>query len=534
MNKSLGLHYLKLSADRGYMLSQYRYGCMLSSGDGIDMNKSLASNYLKLSTDQGHAIAQWRYGFMLFSGHGINMDKSLASHYLKLSADQGNPDAQCAYGFMLFTGDGINMNKSLASHYLKLSADQGNAIAQLSYGFMLSSGDDIDMNKSLASYYLKLSADQSVCEAQLEYADYILCGDTRRINFREYEKYLRLAVCQHSPAAQMRLGLCLFSGTFGRFNFTESRTLFEEMSVSTRFAAILRNSLSRSDCELICASDFSRTGNIFSFLRSSFDEAIALIRILNADLFGFAFDDCSRFATWRDIAGSSFLYLVDLSQAQSYVLGSLPSDCLSCDSISAMIEIIFRMYTIDSSLYKNVNQCLRCFPISMVSKFMRELRGILYYIYLLQSSIDYYSHAKPIQENLVVYRGIAGSASLGLLYETMIGDVVVWPGFTSTSIDCNSVLRSFIHNEDSVLFEIELHPGDAAVLIEQYYEYGSEREILIAASTGFEVLRVDYADVSIPQKNGDSHFFHLLIVRLSYFLHWYDFDLDQRPLPVLV
>jgi hypothetical protein len=116
----------------------------------------------------------------------------------------------------------------------------------------------------------------------------------------------------------------------------------------------------------------------------------------------------------------------------------------------------------------------------------------------------------------------------------MIGNVVVWPGFTSTSIDCNSVLRSFIHNEDSVLFKIDLHPGDVAVRIEEYSEYGSEQEVLIAASTGFEVLSVDYADVSIPQENGGSHFFHLPIVRLSYFLHWYDFDLDQRPLPVFV
>jgi hypothetical protein len=47
-------------------------------------------------------------------------------------------------------------------------------------------------------------------------------------------------------------------------------------------------------------------------------------------------------------------------------------------------------------------------------------------------------------------------------------------------------------------------------------------------------LRVGYADISIPQKNGDSHLFHLLIVRLSYFLRWYDVDLYRRPLPVLV
>jgi hypothetical protein len=125
---------------------------------------------------------------------------------------------------------------------------------------------------------------------------------------------------------------------------------------------------------------------------------------LNADLCGFAFDDCSLFATWQVMAASSLLCLVGLSQAQSSVLGSLPSDLLSCASLSAMMEIIFRMSTIDSSLYKHVNHFLRCCPISIVSKFMGELKAVLYYIYLLQSSIEFYSHTKPILENLVVYR----------------------------------------------------------------------------------------------------------------------------------
>jgi hypothetical protein len=101
----------------------------------------------------------------------------------------------------------------------------------------------------------------------------------------------------------------------------------------------------------------------------------------------------------------------------------------------------------------------------------------------------------------------------------MMGDIVVGLGFTSTSMDRNPVLQSFIHNEESVLFEIELHPGDVAVQIEQYSEYGSEREVFIAASTRLEVLGVEYDDVYLPQENGDSHLFHLPIVRLSYFLH---------------
>jgi hypothetical protein len=306
------------------------------------------------------------------------------------------------------------------------------------------------------------------------------------------------------------------------------------VSDSDRFGMILRDSLSASDCELVHASDFSQAGNLFAVLRSSFEEGIGLIRVLNTDLCDSPVDDSFRFEAWQEVARYSLAYLVDVSQTESHALRSLPCDLLLCDSISAMIGFIFRMYTIESSLYKNVNHFLRCFPILMVSKFMGELRGILGYIYLLQSSIEYRSHEVPIRENLVVYRGIELAGDFGLLYESMIGDIVVWHGFTSTSMDRDYVLKHYIKDDNSVLFEIELHPGDVAVLIEAHSEYCSEREILIAASTGFEVLSVDYADVSLPQQNGGSILVHIPIVKLNYFLHWYDFDLDERPLPVLV
>jgi hypothetical protein len=269
-------------------------------------------------------------------------------------------------------------------------------------------------------------------------------------------------------------------------------------------------------------------------MQSSFDDAMSLIRVLNWHLRDFDLDFRDCFAAWREIAGSSLSYLVDVSQAQSHALRSSPSDLLSCDSICAMTKVIFRMYTIESSLFKNVNHFLRYFPISMVSKFMRELGGILSYIYLLQSSIEYHAHKAPIRENLVVYRGIGDAADLVLLYQSMIEDVVVWPGFTSTSTDRNYVLDHFITDDHCMLFEIELHPGDIAVNVAKDSEHELEKEFLIAASTGFKVLSVDDTDISIQGEDGGLSSFRFPIVRVSYFLHWHDFDLDQRPLPVLV
>jgi hypothetical protein len=49
---------------------------------------------------------------------------------------------------------------------------------------------------------------------------------------------------------------------------------------------------------------------------------------------------------------------------------------------------------------------MRCFPIEVVGEFLKELRGIMCYIYLLQSSIEYCSHIHPLSNDTIVYRGI--------------------------------------------------------------------------------------------------------------------------------
>jgi hypothetical protein len=103
----------------------------------------------------------------------------------------------------------------------------------------------------------------------------------------------------------------------------------------------------------------------------------------------------------------------------------------------------------------------------MISKLMSDLKCILSYIYHVQSSIEYLWHTEPFEENVDVNRCITGNGELGWLYFSKIGEVIVWAGFMSTSRDRDYVLKTFITNEDSVLFEIEVHLGDLSVNIER-------------------------------------------------------------------
>jgi hypothetical protein len=310
---------------------------------------------------------------------------------------------------------------------------------------------------------------------------------------------------------------------------------------SAKFPIILRDLLRMSDCTITTPTDFLSGAMIFSFLKFSADESIPVIRILNTDL-----GDCDQsedlsFEVWQETACFSIGFLLDLSQTGSHpkyipvvsnnvnhkpALRSFPTDLSSCNSIMEMIPLIFKMYSIECSLYKNVNHFMRCFPIGVITKFMKELNGILGYIYLLQSSIHYYSRIEPLLTNTTVYRGIDQRGQLLVpLYESMVGEVIVWPSFTSTSTNRTFVIEKFIRGEDSLLFEISLHPGDDAAAIHNFSFYRGESEILIAASSGFmveEVSSIDIRGMKIAQ------------VRLTYCMSWYDFNIDDPPVPIVI
>jgi hypothetical protein len=160
---------------------------------------------------------------------------------------------------------------------------------------------------------------------------------------------------------------------------------------------------------------------------------------------------------------------------------------------------------------------------------MKELCGLLSYIYLLQSSIDHYSRLSPIVASMIVYRGISSGASTHVsLYMSMIGEIIVWRSFASTSRSPDLVITSFIKGEDSVLFEIELRPGSVVADISRFSVSRHEEEVLIAAASGFVVVSVDEivvdkfiqgvrTEVVIPR------------VRLRYCIDWQDLGVDIPP-----
>jgi hypothetical protein len=84
------------------------------------------------------------------------------------------------------------------------------------------------------------------------------------------------------------------------------------------------------------------------------------------------------------------------------------------------------------------------------------------------------------------------------------------------------------------LFEIRLHPGDCAAVIDEYSEHPSECKILIAASSVFIIDEVEYIDIDVSvndQTSGGR--LTLPLVKLSCSGSWSEFDIEKRPTTVV-
>jgi hypothetical protein len=148
---------------------------------------------------------------------------------------------------------------------------------------------------------------------------------------------------------------------------------------------------------------------------------------------------------------------------------------------------------------------------------------------LLQSSIEYCSRQEPLEGDLIVYRGFPEHGSvIGPLYESMVGEMIILREFVSTSTELEVVKSHFMNGTDPILFEISLHPGDAAVAIRRYSAHPDEFEVLIAASTGFIVEAVDQISTQDGLSSGMSCV-NVPRVKLSCFIPWHDFNTDDAP-----
>jgi hypothetical protein len=263
-------------------------------------------------------------------------------------------------------GEGVAIDLSKAMEYMRCAASAGVVPVRDCLQSMLRQFDRIPQHVKLSVQDLKLSADTGSVDSQLRYAHYLVDHARNRIDLEEAEKYFILASKQGHSNAQVQYGIALLSGLLGRFDFSKARNLFQQVVLSSgnRFADTLFNALSPANEDIVHVRNFV---TIFSVLRSDESENIPMIKLMNRDVSEMKNDSNKVFQIWQMMIRSSIPYLLDVSQLEDVrnpaTLRSLPTDLTNCRSVSEMISLIFRLYSIESSLYKNVNRILRIIEI---------------------------------------------------------------------------------------------------------------------------------------------------------------------------
>jgi hypothetical protein len=264
---------------------------------------------------------------------------------------------------------------------------------------------------------------------------------------------------------------------------------------------------------------------IFTLLRTDGSRESSVMRLLNVHLNPNNLAESDAVIAWVAMVRNTLVYLSEFNGLWKSL--NLPLEKLyESQSIPEMVPIFVHMYSIDSLLYKNVNFVLRHIPVEVAGKIVKELRGLLSYIYLLQSSIHYLAMQQPLEKEMVVYRGIKDTVTgLDNLYHSVVGRNILWRSFTSVSRSVTVALERFISQNNGMLFEIHLQAGSVVADIHDYARYPSELEMLIAAYTTFrvdEVVNFRIRD-KFPEFKWD-----IVIprVKLTYASSWFDFAFD--------
>jgi hypothetical protein len=132
---------------------------------------------------------------------------------------------------------------------------------------------------------------------------------------------------------------------------------------------------------------------------------------------------------------------------------------------------------------------------------------------------------EPFKKEVIVYCGLHGiDHGLVACYLSVIGDIVLWRSFTSTSRNLELTIRDFVNSEKGILFDIHLYPGNIAADISRYSAF-EEFEMLIPAYTAFRVDDVvDFrVQDALPTFERDMI---VPLVRLSYASSWFDSAFD--------
>jgi hypothetical protein len=215
-------------------------------------------------------------------------------------------------------------------------------------------------------------------------------------------------------------------------------------------------------------------------------------------------------SVWRELADKSTSFLRHFEKH---------SQVLQLTALKSAEEIANAVLAVDSPVFTKVNEALRRLPIDIVWRAVGQFTGFLSYVCLIQGAIELFAEAVEAP----VFCGLpARGSDIAALYCSAVGQVVVWPAFTSASREAARVISDFVRGGDGILFEITLGAHKIAAPVGNLRKGQDTSEVLIAAASLFRVDAVEAFD------SGDGE--HACpVVRLTCVGEWSELQIERNP-----
>lgn len=106
------------AAKQGYLQSCYECGLFLLTGDGVEQNLEEAVRWYRIAAEGGHMRAQFELGICYANGEGVEQNYEEAIKWLSKSAEKNHPRSLYTLGVFYLQGKGVDPDPQKGMEYM--------------------------------------------------------------------------------------------------------------------------------------------------------------------------------------------------------------------------------------------------------------------------------------------------------------------------------------------------------------------------------------------------------------------------------
>lgn len=211
-NPTLGLDWLKLSADCGNDYAAWRVTVAYRDGVGCEKSESIAHRYCEIAAKGGYPEAQGQLGLNYLYASGVERDDTQAYKWVNLCALQGDATGLHLLGLFKDEGIGCEKNEEEAFELFREASAKGNIDAARQLGECYYYGHGVEKDLAQAAVWYRHAAKQGQKKAMTDLGWILYEGEGVLVNYEEAFKWFTRAAEQDDPRGMYMLAMMYLKG----------------------------------------------------------------------------------------------------------------------------------------------------------------------------------------------------------------------------------------------------------------------------------------------------------------------------------